>query len=249
MIKGIARIFVAAPDLEGAASYFTGKLGLLPGETAPRPESGTISRTIPLAGSCLELVAVTDPTLAPPPLLAHLARHGNGLYNFSLASDKLDDTPNSTGPFLEKVDFNPKPLPAHPLGALSVREVLVASPSLEEGLRYFREGYGLEARFTTLPPWLTPFNSFDQALIPLETGSIRLVGKRPDTPAGKLTAAIAERGIHLFAVVLKVKNLTETRRWLDAQQLLPPPGDQNRPDYIWLDNKRGSGSTFFLTEQ
>ncbi len=233
-------IVILVPDLGEAGSYFSEKLGFRLEAVQEGSFGGTFCRHILLADAIIELIVINDPYLTSKDLVEFESRYKSGLYA------NLGISPESAAYY----NFPPKEI-SHPNGVVSLRELLGVRPNfwwdlIQEAKNYPEINKHLIPSSPALP-WLKPFADFERE--PDNESRQRYLYRCPDTKTGKLTAAIEERGMHLFALVLNVKDLEQTREWLARQGLLPPPGEQNNADYIWLNNQRGYGTTFFLVPE
>ncbi|HYM84481.1 MAG TPA: VOC family protein [Candidatus Dormibacteraeota bacterium] len=93
MLLGIDHVVIACDDLDAAAARMERDLGLRVSEGGRHERLGTENRLVWLGDSYLELIAVTDPSVAATswlgaPTVAALDR-GDGLATYALASDDL----------------------------------------------------------------------------------------------------------------------------------------------------------------
>ena len=239
----IEYILILVPDLGLAGDYFTKRLGFKLEPVEKGSLGGTFCRHILLANAIIELIVIDTPNLASQDLIEFATKYKAGLYfNRGISPEAA-------------AQYNfPPPLTPHPNGVLSLRELLRVRPNfwwdlIQKAKRDLLNS-GLSKYFKSdppAPPWLKPFADFQ--IESLDESQYRNLYRRPDTKPGKLTAAIEERGAHAFALVLNVQDLAQSREWLARQRVLPPPGEQNNADYIWLNNQRGYGTTFFLVPE
>ena len=233
-------IMILVPDLGLAGDYFTKRLGFKLEPVEKGSLGGTFCRHILLANAIIELLVIDDLYLAPKFLVEFEAKHKAGLL------DSCGISADSASYY----NFPPEEI-SHPNGVVSFRAVLgVRTDEWRELMDKIKSNPDFSKYSWPVPPsppWLKPFADFELDF--LSTEHYQFLYRRPDTRPGKLTAAIEERGQHYFALVLNVKDMEQSREWLAQQGLLPPSGEQNNADYVWLNNQRGYGTTFFLVPE
>lgn len=90
-------------------------------------------------------------------------------------------------------------LKPHPAGYVSISRISVAFPTLEQGVAYFREGYGLQPAGE---PSVCRARQADRVFFPLEYGAIEVLA--PQSPESPVARLVAERGSGVEGLVLTV---------------------------------------------
>lgn len=99
----------------------------------------------------------------------------------------------------------------HPLGYESIRRITVAFPTLEEGVTYFREGYGLQL---AEGPSVCRARQAERVFFSLPHGSIEVLA--PQSASSPVAAFVAVRGFGVQSITLTVPDTAQAASQLAA---------------------------------
>ena len=141
--------------------------------------------------------------------------------------------------------------PEHPLGAIKVHSVTIAVANLAEASSRFAHIYGLQPS--------VPFSAVPQAwgaqLVAFELGTSEQTVEMAvpvDTalaaPGHGLKRHLERFGESVFRVTLLVKDLAQTRGYLDAHAVAYTASETVQPTLLWIDAGQSNGATFVLQQ-
>lgn len=116
-------------------------------------------------------------------------------------------------------------LQPHPAGYVSISRVSVAFATLEQGVAYFREGYGLQP---AAGQSVCRARQADRVFFPLEYGAIEVLA--PQSPESPVARLVAGRGVAVEGLVLTVPDTAAAAAQLAAAGI----GVERRPSGIVL---------------